>query len=90
MPIMKRNPLRIIGGVILGFLVLAIVSQVLRFLGPPIAGWCVAALDLSPNPQLARLLESFGNIMVLIVSVYLGIKTYKKVAGNKSKISTSL
>jgi len=71
-----------IGGVILGILVFAIVGQVLIFLGPAIGGWIVIALErTTPNSRLANNLEAFGYIFVLIVSIYLGIKTYKKVAG---------
>ena len=85
----KRKPLRVIWGIILGFSVFVIVSQVLRLLGPFVGGLVTIAFDLTPDPRTADNLESVGNIFVLIVSFYLGIKSYKKIAGKKPEPTTA-
>ena len=66
------------------FLIFAILSQLLIFLGPIIAGLFISALEIPANPQLAKTMESIGNIFVFFISIYAGIRTYKKFNGKQS------
>ena len=73
---MKRL-FKALAGFIGAVIVFAALSQILILIGPIIAGLLIGALDLQSNPQLAKTMESAGNIFVLVVSIYAGIKTYK-------------
>ncbi len=85
---MKRF-FKAIAGFIGAFFIFAILSQFLILIGPIIAGLIIGALDLQPNPQLAKTMESAGNIFVLVVSIYAGIKTYKIINGKNKNIPTN-
>ncbi|MDO8706474.1 MAG: hypothetical protein Q7J84_16160 [Sulfuricaulis sp.] len=66
------------------------IGKVLIFLGPFIGGVIVTVFDLSPNPRLARNMESAGNIFVLIFSIYIGVKVYKNIIRKYSKEESSV
>lgn len=85
---MKRF-FKAIAGFIGAFFIFAILSQFLILIGPIIAGLIIGALDLQPNPQLAKTMESAGNIFVLVASIYAGIKTYKIINGKIKNIPTT-
>ena len=70
--------------IILSFVSIALISQVLLFFGPILGGVIVTSFDLANDPQLAKTMESAGNILVLIASIYVGVKVYKKIIGGKT------
>ncbi len=76
--------LRTIVGIIVALLAMGVIVQVMRFLGPAIGGWIVMLLNLSPTPDIAEDMEAAGNIFVFIVSLYAGVKVYKKIVNNKT------
>lgn len=82
--------LRSIVGIIVALLGMGAIGQVLIFLGPFIGGVIVTVFDLSPNPRLATNMESAGNIFVLIFSIYIGVKVYKKIISKHSKEESSV
>jgi hypothetical protein len=70
-------------GFIVAFLACGMTGLLLRFIGPVIGGGVVILFNLSPSPSLAQNLESAGNIFGLIVSIYVGVKVYKKIVVEK-------
>ena len=65
--------------IIAAFIILALVSQSMLFIGPVLSGWVIMYFDIEPiGSQNVNTLESSGNIFKLALSWYLGYKTYKK------------
>jgi len=86
---MNNRVLKTIAGIFSAFLAAALISQLLILVGPFVGGVIVMVLNLSPNPQLAKTMESAGNIFVLIVSIYIGIKIYRKIIGKQKDVEST-
>ena len=79
---------RQIGGCRVHFFVALIVAGIIvnvgRFLGPVLAGTIIGIFDIAPGgPRGASLLESVGNIVLLLIILPVSIKVYKKIAPSK-------
>lgn len=80
---MKSNILKKIVSIFSAVIIAALFSQLLILIGPFIGGIIVIVFKLSPNPQLANSMESFGNIFVLFSSIYVGVFVYRKIIGKR-------
>ena len=69
-------------GIIAAGTVFVIVSKILPLIGIVTAGWIIELLNLELNPRFAENLESFGNIFLLVLSVYAAVKSYKLINGS--------
>ena len=80
------NIIRKIFAVFVALIVAGILVNLGRFIGPVLAGYIVVAFDIPGGPSNARLLESFGNIILLILVWFPSVKVYKKIAPSKEFI----
>jgi len=65
---------------IIALFVFYLVGSFLGFIGPLLAGLVVMYFNLDPiGSQGIKTLEASGEIIRLVLSVYLGYRTYKKI-----------
>jgi hypothetical protein len=79
---MKRV-FRVIGGFFGAIIIFVILSKLLIFIGPIIAGFVILSFELKFNPRVLENIISIGDIFVFFVSFYAGIKAYKLIVGKK-------
>ena len=71
--------LRKIFAVFIAFMVAGLIVNVGRFLGPVLVGTIIGIFDIAPGgPRGASLLESVGNIILVLIILPVSIKVYKR------------
>ena len=81
--------LRKVFAFIVAFLVAGGLGELLKLLGPVLAGWTIMAFDISPiGANGVGLLESIGNIVAVFLMLYVGIKVYKRITRVKEDKAT--
>ena len=87
-----KKALRTVFGFIVALISFAVISQILIAISPVakgIVGIVVGLVNAAPDPQSAKTLQAFGNIFVVIVSLYPSVKIYKKITYKKQSLNNA-